>query len=542
MGRLVASRFFGASGDSMHEVELLLLLMVAVAGLSVLARPLGVPYPIVLVLGGLMLGFVPGVPPMELPPEVVLLVFLPPLLYSGAFFSSPRDLRADLRGISLSAVGLVLATMAAVAVAAHAVVDGLSWGAAFTLGAIVAPTDPLAAAEIARRLGAPRRLVTFLEGEGLVNDATALVAYRIAVAATLGGSFVLWRAGLRFVVGAAGGVAVGLLVGWLAAQIRRRVDDPPAEILLSVATGYAAYLPAEQLGVSAVLAAVTAGLYVGWRAPELASVSSRLLGFSFWEVLTYLLNAVLFILVGLQLQPILGGLTGRSAAVLAGQAALVAAVVIAVRIAWAFTVPYLVRALDRRPSQVARRIGPRERLVISWSGMRGAVSLAAALALPLGGATEQAFPERDLIVFLTFGVIFATLVVQGLTLPWLIRRLGVHGDNLEEREETRARLDATTAALARLDELAGEEWTREDTVERLRAAYDFRRRRLKARAGKISDDGYEDRSLAYQRLVRELLEAQRRTIIGLRNQGSISSDVMHRIERDLDLEDSRLEI
>jgi monovalent cation/hydrogen antiporter len=526
----------------MHAELMLLWLMVAGAGLSVLARPLGVPYPILLVLGGLLLGFVPGVSAVQLPPELVLVLFLPPLLYQAAFFSSPRDLRADLRAISLLAIGLVLVTMVAVAVTTHALVEGLPWAAAFTLGAIVAPTDPLAATAIFRRLGAPRRLVTVLEGESLVNDASALVAYRIAVAATVGGSFVLWQAGLRFVGSVAGGVAVGLVVGWLATQVRRRLDDPPAEIVVSVVTGYAAYLPAEGLGVSGVLAAVTAGLYVGWYAPQIASASTRLLGFSFWEVLTYLLNAILFVLVGLQLRPILSDLTGRSAAVLLGQAALVSAVVIGVRIAWQFTIPYLVRALDRRPSQVARRIGARQRLVSGWSGMRGAVSLAAALALPLEGPPGQPFPERDLIVFLTFGVIFATLVVQGLTLPWLIRRLGVHGDDVEEREEVRARLEATKAALARLDELAMEDWTRDDTIERLRGAYEFRRRRLKARVGKIEDDGYEDRSLAYQRLVRELLEAQRRTIVRLRNQGVISNEVMHRVERDLDLEDSRLEI
>jgi len=527
----------------MHEVELLLLgLMVAVAGLSVLARWVRVPYPIVLVLGGLVLGFVPGVPAVELPPELVLVVFLPPLLYWAAFFSSPRDLQADLRAISLLAVGLVLATMGAVAATAHALVDGLPWAAAMALGAIVAPTDALAATAIARRLGVPRRLVTLLEGESLVNDATALVAYRIAVAAAVGGSFVVWQAGLRFVLGAAGGVAVGLLVGWLIAELRRRLDDPPVEIVLTLVTGYAAYLPAERLGASGVLAAVTAGLYIGWRAPELASATTRLLGFSFWEVLVYLLNAVLFILVGLQLHPILSGVTGHSAAALLGQAALVTVVVVTVRVAWEFTVPYLIRALDRRPRQVTRRLGPRERLVLGWSGMRGAVSLAAALALPLETDAGQAFPQRELIVFLTFGVIFATLVVQGLTLPALIRRLGVRDDDGEVREELHARLAATKAALVRLDELAEEQWARSDTVERLRGAYDYRRRRLKARAGIYEDDGYEDRSLAYQRLVRELLEAQRRAIIRLRNQGEISNDVMHRIERELDLEDSRLEI
>jgi monovalent cation/hydrogen antiporter len=520
----------------MHESELLLLmLMVAVGALSVLACLVRVPYPILLVLGGLVLGFVPGVPRAELPPELVLVLFLPPLLYQAAFFSSPRDLRADARAITLLAVGLVLATMGAVAVVAHELV-GLPWAAAFALGAIVSPTDPLAATAIARRLGVPRRLVTLLEGESLVNDATALVAYRIAVAAAVGGSFVAWEAGLRFLAGVAGGVAIGLLVGWLVAEVRRRLDDPPVEIVVSVVTGYAAYLPAERLGVSAVVAAVTAGLYVGWRAPELASPGTRLLGFSFWEVLVYLLNAILFILVGLQLHPILSELSDSSVATLVGQAALVSAVVIAVRLGWEFTVPYLVRALDRRPSQRARRSGPRERLVVGWSGMRGAVSLAAALALP------EDFPQRNQIIFVTFAVMLATLVLQGLSLPWLIRVLALHRDDSEAREELRGRLRATDAALARLEELTAEEWTREDTVERMRGLYQFRRRRLKARAGYLADDGSQDRSLAYQRLVRELLEAQRREIVLLRNRGEISNEVMHRIERELDLEDSRLEI
>jgi Na+/H+ antiporter len=521
----------------LHEIEpLLLAVMVAVAGLSVLARVVRVPYPILLVLGGLVLGFLPGMPAVELPPELVLVVFLPPLLYWSGFFSSPRDLRADARAISLLAIGLVLATTVAVAVVAHAVVDGMSWPAAFALGAIVSPTDPLAASAIGRRLGVPRRLLTVLEGESLVNDATALVAYRIAVAAAVSGSFVLWEAGLRFVVTAAGGVAVGLLVGWLVAELRRRLDDPVVEIVVSVFTGYAAYLPAELLGVSGVLAAVTTGLYVGWRAPELASAPTRLLGFSFWEVLVYLANAVLFILVGLQLRPILEELDGTAVAVLVGQGALVSAMVVGVRLGWGFSVPYLIRLVDRRPSQVMRRVGAKGRLMLGWSGMRGAVSLAAALALPLD------FPMRDLILFLTFSVILATLVVQGLTLPTLIRRLRLEQDDAEEREELRARLAATQAALERLDELAGADWTRDDTVERLHGTYEFRRRRLKARGGYLEDDGVEDRSLAYQRLVRELLQAQRQAIVRLRNQGQISNDVMHRVERELDLEDTRLEI
>jgi monovalent cation/hydrogen antiporter len=521
----------------LHEIEpLLLALMVAVAGLSVLARLVRVPYPILLVLGGLGLGFVPGMPEVMLPPELVLVAFLPPLLYWSGFFASPRDLRADLRAISMLAVGLVLATAAAVAAVAMAVIDGMTWPVAFALGAIVSPTDPLAASAIGRRLGVPRRLLTVLEGESLVNDATALIAYRFAVAAAVSGSFVAWQAGLRFVVGATGGVAIGLAVGWLVAELRRRLDDPVVEIVVSVFTGYAAYLPAELLDVSGVLAAVTTGLYVGWRAPQLATASTRLLGFSFWEVLVYLANAVLFILVGLQLRPILDELAGTSMAVLVAQGALISAVVVGMRLAWGFTVPYLVRLVDRRPSQVMRRVGAKARLLLGWSGMRGAVSLAAALALPLD------FPLRNLILFLTFSVILVTLVVQGLTLPALIRWLRFERDDSEEREEVQARLAAASAALDRLDELATEDWTRDDTIERLNGLYEFRRRRLKARGGYLEDDGAEDRSQAYQRLVHELLEAQRQAIIRLRNQGQISSDVMHRIERELDLEDTRLEI
>lgn len=291
----------------MHGSELLfLVLMIAVAGLSVLAGVLGVPYPILLVLGGLALGFVPGLPDIELPPEIVLVLFLPPLLYHAAFFSSPRDLRADARAISMLAVGLVLATMFIVAVIGH-LAAGLTWPAAFALGAIVSPTDPLAATTIARRAGVPRRLVTLLEGESLVNDATALVAYRIAVRVVAGGTFVLWQAGLRFVASAVGGVAVGLVVGWAITWIRKQLDDPPVEIVVTLVTGFVAYVPAEQLGISGVLAAVTAGLYVGWHAPDLASAETRLLGFSFWEVFVYLLNAALFILIGLQLPLILSG-------------------------------------------------------------------------------------------------------------------------------------------------------------------------------------------------------------------------------------------
>ena len=522
----------------MPHLELLIPgLFVAVAALSVVARAISVPYPILLMLGGLALGFVPGVPPIELPSELVLAIFLPPLLYSAAFFSSLRDLRANVRPISLLAVGLVLVTMCGVAVAFHALVPEAGWAVAFVLGAIVSPTDPLAATAIARRLGVPRRIVTVVEGESLVNDGTALVAYRFAVLAAGGAAFSLGEATLRFLLSAAGGVAIGLAVGWVVAEVRRRLDDTPVEITLSLVTGYAAYVPAEELELSGVLAAVTVGIYVGWRAPEISTANMRLQGFAVWELLVFLLNALLFILVGLQLPGILEDLAGRSELSLLGSALLVGGIVIGVRMLWMHTVPYLIRALDRRPSQRVRRSGWRERTIIGWSGMRGAVSLAAALAL------APNFPERDLIVWLTFAVIFLTLVCQGLTLPPLIRRLGVCDDGAEEREEIHARLESARAALARLDGLGAEEWTRDETVERMRGLYGYRLRRFSVRAGKVEDDeGIEDRSAAYQRMVHAVIDAQRATLVRLRNEGVISNDVMHRLERELDLEEARLEI
>jgi monovalent cation/hydrogen antiporter len=527
----------------MEDHELLLLgLMAAVVGLNALARVVHVPYPILLVIGGLLLGALPGMPDVDLDPDLVLVLFLPPLLYGAAFFASLRDLRADLRGISMLAIGLVLVTMCAVAVVAHAMIDGLPWAAAFALGAIVAPTDPVAATAIMRRLGVPRRIVTVIEGEALINDGTALVAYRVAVAAAVGGSFSAWEAGLEFVLAAAGGIAIGLAVGWLVAQVRKRLEDPPVEITISLFTSYLAYLPADSLGASGVLAVVTAGIYLGWRTPELTSAPTRMQAFAVWEILTYLLNSALFILVGLQIGPVLNGVENFDTATLIGYAAIVSAVVIGVRIVWGFTMPYLIRALDRRPSQVARRAGAAPRFIAAWSGMRGAVSLAAALALPLETDAGAPFPAREVLVFITFGVIFATLVIQGLTLPLLVRALPLEADGAEETEEITARIAAAKAALDRLDELSPEEWTRDDTVERLRNLYRYRKRRFAARAGKIEDDGYEDRSLSYQQLMHELLAAQRLALVQLRNDGVISSDVMRRVERDLDLEETRLEI
>ena len=527
----------------MENIDVFIVAMfVAVVGLNAVANWLTVPYPIVLVLGGLVLAVLPGMPTIELEPDLVLVIFLPPLLYSAAFFSDLRALRDDLRAISTTAIGLVLLTMVAVAVLGHEVI-GLSWAMAFALGAIVSPTDPVAATAIMRRVGAPRRIVNIVEGESLVNDAAALVAYRTAVAAAVGGSFSLVDASMEFLGAAVGGVAIGLAVGFVITEIRRRLDDIPTEITISLFTGYAAFLPADELGLSGVLAAVTAGIYLGFMAPQIASPQMRLQGLAVWEILTFLLNATLFILIGLQLPVVVEGIKDLSATEVAWYCALVCAVVIGARFLWGFTVPYVIRALDRRPAQRERRVGAAPRIVVAWSGMRGAVSLAAALALPLQTDAGAPLPDRDLIQFITFAVILVTVVGQGLTLPALIRRLGVQQDaSEEEAEEVRARLAVADAAIRRLDELAQDGGVNPDTVERVRGLFEFRLRRFGTRAGKRDDDGIEDRSLAYQRLMHELYTAQRQTLLELDRSGEISTEVMRRIQRELDLEESRLEV
>jgi CPA1 family monovalent cation:H+ antiporter len=505
--------------------ELVLLALVAgVTALTALAPTLRVPYPILLVLGGLALGFIPGIPEISLPPELVLVGVLPPLLYSASFFTSLRDFRANLRPIVLLAVGLVVATMLGVAAIAH-LVTGLSWPASFVLGAVVAPTDPIAATAIARRFGVPRRIVTIVEGESLVNDATALVLYGVAVTAVVTGSFSLWDASLDFVVSVIGGVAVGLGVGWIVALVRIRLDNIPAEIAISLLTGFLAYIPAEALGVSGVLAAVTVGFYLGWRSPELSTPAMRLQGLAVWETLVFLLNALLFTLIGLQLGPILDALRGESTGDLLLDALVVTATVMLIRIAWVFA------------------SGPREfGAVIGWMGMRGAVSLAAALALPLETDAGAPFPGRELIIFIAFVVILGTLVGQGLTLPKLIHRLDLEEDGLEAKEDTKARIHAADAALLRLEELLDEDWVRPETADRMRGLYNFRRSRFQARFDGEDDGSIERQSTDFQRLRRELLEAERAAIVGLRREGRISDEVMRRVERDLDLEDSRLEI
>ena len=524
-----------------HDALALLALLAMGAVLLGVAPRLRVPYPILLVLGGVAVGFLPGIPHVALRPEVVLVAVLPPLLYSAAFFTSLRDLRANARPLSLLALGLVLATMVAVAVACHEGISGLSWPTCFVIGAVVAPTDAVAATAIASRLGIPRRLVAIIEGESLINDATALVAYSFAVTAVMTGNFSLWHAAWRFVVDVAGGVAIGLAVGFVLRQIRRRLDHSPTEIAIALLSGYFAYLPAEAAGVSAVLAVVTVGVYVGWYTPELTTVQTRLQGDAVWEILVFLLNALLFGLVGLQLQPIIESLSGLSTTTLMKDAVIISAAVVLTRLIWIYPATYVPRLLFPRI-----REGPVSAVAVP-DGDR--LVRAARRGLACRGARASAddrcrcaVPARDLVIYLAFVVILATLVLQGLTLPLLIRLLGLEEDGIAAKEEVKARIHAAEAALGRLEELAAEDWVREDTAERLRGLYRFRQSRFAARFDENDDGELEQRSQNYQRLRRELLDAERRAVVELRRQGRINDEIMNLVQRDLDLEDARLDV
>jgi len=513
----------------MREIELVLLLLVVVTALTLVARRLTVPYPIVMVLGGLVLSQVPGLPDFQLPPDLVFFVFLPPLLFAGGYFTSFREFRANLRPIILLAFGLVLFTAGVVAAVTYMIVPALGWAGAFALGAIVAPPDAVAATAIFQRVGVPRRIVTILEGESLVNDATALVIYRFAIAAVAAGTFSLIQAGGSFVVVLAGGIAVGVVVGVVGEWCLARIRDTAIAVMITLLAPYAAYLPAETLGVSGVLATVVAGLF-SRRALRRSSSDVRVVGTAAWQMVLFLLNGLVFVLIGLQLPSVVSGL-GDFNRVL-GDAAILAVTVVLTRFVWVFPTTYLSRLI---PS--VRRADPsppwRAVFLVGWSGLRGVVTLAAALALPLD------FPARRFILFVAFTVILVTLVGQGLTLPLLIKKLGLAPDTSASHDEVHARGLTTEAALARLEELRAQWPGHIELIDQLRDRYTHRARH--------DEQHHEDGGAAEQELLehglirREVIDAERQAAVDLRDRGVITDDVLRRIERDLDLEDLRME-
>jgi Na+/H+ antiporter len=530
--------------------EVALVLVAGVAAVSGAARRLHVPPPFLLVLAGLAVGFVPGVPEISLDPHIVLVLFLPPLLYAAALSTAFADFRDNLRPIALLSVGLVLVTTAVVGLVAHLVVPDLPLAAAIALGAIVAPPDAVAATAVARKLALPRRVLTILEGESLLNDATALVAYRIAVTAAIAGG-TSWGAAVGdFVVAAAGGAAVGLALGWVLATLRRRLDDPLLENALSLMTPFAAYLMAEAIHASGVLSVVVAGLYLGRRAPVLLSSNTRLQGQALWSMVTFLLEGLVFALIGLQLPTILQGLAGRPVGELVATAVAVTAAVVVTRFLWVFPATYLPRWLSRRVRTRDPAPSWQGPVLISWAGMRGVVSLAAAFALP------EEMPGRELILFVTFCVILATLMLQGLTLPWVVRRLGLDDAGAVERadrELATADHHIARVALAELERVAEDRSVPQRIVDELRGHLQERVRHAHAVLGgcpgedeyhdEVRDDDFEaiNDAVSTTRLRQRLLDTERAELLRLYGERDIDDETLRRMQQQLDVEEIGLE-
>ena len=519
----------------MPLIEVLLFLLLCAMALGWIARRAGLPYPIALVLGGGVMGFVPHLPQLQFDPQYLLVIVLPPILYQAALLTSWRDFKANLRPIGLLAIGLVVATTLAVGAALKALVPDIPWAAAFVFGAIVSPPDAVAATSILSKLNMPRRIVTVLEGESLVNDASGLVIYKFAVAASLAGGFSLFEAGTQFVLISAGGIALGFLLGWVFVRLHPHLGDPFIEVLLSLSVPYAAYVLAEGLQLSGVLAVVAAGLLRGRYSPAMVSAEMRILARSVWNILVFILNSLIFILIGLQLSGVVKRLEGYSGWDLAAYALAISMIAILVRFAWVYFAEYLPVWIARARKREVPRPLAGEAFIVSWCGMRGIVSLAAALALPEVLPEGNPFPYRDLIIFLTFIVITVTLVVQGLTLENVIQRLMVGTDPSVHEEERHARLAMGRAAQDAIDAFGEREAAHPDLRARIREEFGDRL----AAASLLADQ--PDSAHAHARRIRmEAVRAERAALIRIWRDGGISDEVLHHLEEELDYEESRL--
>ena len=514
---------------ALDAIELVLLLLAAAVGIRYLARRVAIAEPILLLVAGVLLGLFPNLPHVELEPDLVFALFLPPILFAAAYFTPIRDFRADARAILLLAVGLVLFTAVAVGLVAQAIIPTMSLAAALTLGAIVAPPDAVAATAIFRRLGVPRRIVTILEGESLVNDATSLTLYRAAGAVAVGAiAFSPAATTVDFIVIGLGGLLVGAVIGLVMTTLLRKTGDPVLEIAVTLIAPPFIYLFAERFGLSGVLAVVVAGLITGRRAARVLSPDARLLGSGAWQIVIWAINAIVFMAIGLQLPTIMAGLAATPANVLIGYGVAISLTVIVARIVWVVPSAYLTRGpmtAEERAAYPTIRVAA----VVSWAGMRGVVSLAAALAL------APDFPERPLILYLTFCVIVATLVGQGLTLPWVIRKLGVSavGDGMEA-EETHARLTAVEAGLARVIGLRDEYPDHLPLLDQIRDELEHEVSHVAPRD--IPVDEAQQEALDHRAIRAAVLAAERESVIQLRDDGVINDSTLRRIELELDLE------
>ena len=524
--------------SAIHIAETLVLLLAAALVLTWVSRRIGVPYPVALVLGGVGLAFVPGVPTIDLDPEVVLLLFVAPLLYVDAFFAPVAELARNARSVVLLASVLVGATAGAVAVAAHYVLD-LGWGPAFALGAALAATDAVAPVQVLGREGADPRLVAVIQGESLLNDGVAFALVKVASSAVVTGSFSLLSASGKLALYIVGGLIVGFAVGALIVAVRKRTTETIVEAALSLATPLAAYILAERLHVSGILAAVGAGLWMGPRAHTLVAPLTRVEIQAAWRVIAYLLNSLLFLLVGLQMDSVVENVDTPIGQIVGGTAAILATL-LGIRLIWALMLPSAWHSARQLVGHAQELTTKGWRFALAWSGVRGSVALAAALTLPAETDSGAPFPGRDLVLLITLIVIVATLVAQGLTLRPLMRALGLTDRRAAEHEEAYARARAADAALGRLDEVAEEHGLHEESREWLRREFQFRRDRYTALAEDGGDPDLEARSEKVSAVDSELLAAARDAVVELEASGDVRSDVAQKVLRDLDLDSARV--
>jgi len=521
----------------MHIVEIVILLLAVVTALAEVTDKIRIPYPILLVLVGLGIGFVPGLPRLDLDPDLIFLLFLPPMLYADAWYTSWPDFKAASRPISLLAIGCVIFTTCAIAWVAQALIPGVGWPEAFVLGAIISPTDTIAATAATQGLSVPKRVVTIIQGESLVNDSTGLIAYRFAVAAVVTGTFSLTDATVQFFVVAGGGVLIGLGIGYVFKWIHQITpDNATTDTTLTFITPFVCYLVADHLGLSAVLAVVACGLLLSRKANEFLSQKARIQAIATWDTVVFIMNGIIFILIGLQLPYVLDAIQKFSLGDLILYGLIISGAVILIRIIWVYPGAYVPRWLSKKIRESEPETNVKGVTIVAWSGIRGVVSLAAAMALPLTVANDSAFPNRDLIIFLTFSVIFATLVLQGLSLRPLIKWLGVKSDGREVRDELEARLRIASGVIEHIEE--NYSLLKDDILNQIKTKYEIRIQRIRKDQSqqKLNDEVIRE----FLNIQHELLQTERKMVLQLRNEGKISEDVLRRIEYELDLEETRL--
>lgn len=523
----------------LEKITVIILLLAVVTALAEVTDRIKVPYPVLLVLAGIGISLIPNLPIVELNPEVVFLIFLPPALYSAAWTTSWNDFKASSRPISLLAFGCVLFTTTLVAFVAHYFILGFGWAESFVLGAIISPPDAVAATAATKGLGVPKRLITILEGESLVNDATGLIAMRYAILATATGTFIFWLATINFIYVATVGIVIGLAIGQLFYWIHRITpNNPTTDTTLTFITPYVAYLLAERIHVSGVLAVVACGLFLSQRSSKIFVHQSRIQAYSTWDTVTFILNGVIFILIGLQLRTVLSHIENHSFGTLLWYGFLVSIATIIARIVWVFPGAYIPRWLSKGIREREPETSIRSVSIVAWSGMRGVVSLAAALALPLAFEDQTPFPNRDMIIFLTFAVIFATLVLQGTTLPALVKKLGIKEDAGGRVEEDHARFKIATSVIEHIEENYSL-GLNDAVLAQIKSKYEIRIQRLnKNTDNKLSEEEIQE----FHRIQRELINRERVVLENLAKEKQISAEALRKLEHELDLEEARIDL